>query len=376
MAIYYDDRFSLTGTSITRADLEALKKNTIKPSNPPLKEEEVLENKKLIKDFNKSLKVPFGIKFGNLVYNNRTKSKSPYGNSYYSIRTNSNGEIESYKVEPKEEINQDKNPLSVKGIKLEVNGDYYFFNIKDKDCEECSFIYTPVSRSKYPLFNHSRSISNTNQIISAIENYYYVKIKSYEESSRIFKYKPVKKQMFISNSFDETFNMVKNNNPSFSEEQVLNEAYKAKKKKYQITKLHFNWLCKEDNVVRDVVEVYDAETKKNLKFIFDDVEFIGINFEKLIKGLNAKTYIKPPSCGGFVKVIKHKSKNKINFDKVYILKNQIIIGRSKVIAQLVDQETNKTISVDNNKIVRYDNKNNFKKEAPVKKQKLKEDSIF
>lgn len=118
----------------------------------------------------------------------------------------------------------------------------------------------------YKLFKASGKNNNTNYITQSISDSTHnrivstvlVKIRSYEESSVIFGYKPTKKEMFESGNF------------------------------FNIEDFDVQYLCKKDGKIRDVIVI--KYKNRAFKFSIDDVEFHYPDIEKL---LNLKGYNKP-----------------------------------------------------------------------------------
>lgn len=100
-------------------------------------------------------------------------------------------------------------------------------------------------------FHIPRSLTRLDEI----KELCFVKIKSYEESGKIFGYSNVKRKM-------------------------MNEGLN-----YTIFNILPDFVCKKDEVKRDIVEV--TVNDKNIKFLIDDLEFIFPDTELLTKGYTA-----------------------------------------------------------------------------------------
>ena len=105
------------------------------------------------------------------------------------------------------------------------------------------------------VFDHKKGYyTNENSVdYNKLKDCCFAKIKGYELSSEVFKYTSKKKEMFNSN------------------------------KLFLISKCYDNYLCKYDNTSRNIVEVIDPITKKKLKFVSSDIEFVFPDFERIIK---------------------------------------------------------------------------------------------
>lgn len=105
------------------------------------------------------------------------------------------------------------------------------------------------------VFDHKKGYyTNENSVdYNKLKDCCFAKIKGYELSSEVFKYTSKKKEMFNSN------------------------------KLFSISKCYDNYLCKYDDISRNIVEVIDPITKKKLKFVSSDIEFVFPDFERIIK---------------------------------------------------------------------------------------------
>lgn len=111
---------------------------------------------------------------------------------------------------------------------------------------------------KYKIKNGKYIVNyqNYDSFTYIINNFLKFKIKDYQLSSNIFGYKKTKKEMFESN------------------------------KQYEIENFYEDFTCKKDNVVRNIVEIFNGE--KVLKFVLDDIEIIYPDIDKLLKGFQPK----------------------------------------------------------------------------------------
>lgn len=105
------------------------------------------------------------------------------------------------------------------------------------------------------VFDHKQGYyTNENSVdYNKLKDCCFVKIKGYELSSNVFKYTSKKKEMFNTN------------------------------KLFLISKCYDDYLCKYDDISRNIVEVIDPITKKKLKFVSSDIEFVFPDFERIIK---------------------------------------------------------------------------------------------
>ena len=105
------------------------------------------------------------------------------------------------------------------------------------------------------VFDHKKGYyTNENSVdYNKLKDCCFVKIKGYGLSSEVFKYTLKKKEMFNSTRL------------------------------FSISKCYDNYLCKYDDVLRNIVEVIDPITKKKLKFVSSDIEFVFPDFERIIK---------------------------------------------------------------------------------------------
>lgn len=105
------------------------------------------------------------------------------------------------------------------------------------------------------IYDHKKGYyTNENSVdYNKLKDCCFAKIKGYGLSSEVFKYTLKKKEMFNSN------------------------------KLFSISKCYDNYLCKYDDISRNIVEVMDPITKKKLKFVSSDIEFVFPDFERIIK---------------------------------------------------------------------------------------------
>lgn len=102
--------------------------------------------------------------------------------------------------------------------------------------------------------NSSKSTTKRSNLLTSIKDIVFVKIKAYEESAKIFRYGKLKKKMFESNSL------------------------------FVINDILIDYTCKEDSLIRDVVEV--IHEGRSYKFIGAELEFIYPDVSQLTKGFS------------------------------------------------------------------------------------------
>lgn len=102
------------------------------------------------------------------------------------------------------------------------------------------------------MYWHPRYLSNLDRIKAVC----LIKIKSCDESVRLFRNKSIKKQMMESGE-----NFIINN-------------------------FILNYECKEDGITRDIVEITSPNGKKNIKFAITDLEFLLPDTSLLLQGYN------------------------------------------------------------------------------------------
>jgi hypothetical protein len=117
----------------------------------------------------------------------------------------------------------------------------------------------------------------------------HVRIKSFSQSGDLFGYKPTKELMMKSNQL------------------------------FEINDVLFDYKCKKDEVLRNVIEV--AYKDKSLKFVYEDLEFIYPDVEILRKG-----YTEPID-----RTIRRNSKVKIIDDRKIPLKRNSVFKVSSVV---------------------------------------------
>lgn len=338
-------------------------------------DKEKIEDKKLIKDFIIDYR-KYELSFGELKYESKqisrrkvsSKSRSRFIPSLESQYYTSLGN--------KVPTNENRNPETILGIQFLIKNNWSVLKLDPKSFDDNSYRYNFVSKIKRPSVGNVISVSGNGAITRIIEKYYFVKIKNYKLSSELFSYSSIKKSMFISNSFDETYEQVKRDNQSLTEQQVLDLAHKAKRKKYVINKIHFNHFCKKDNIIRDVVEILDKESGRNVKFAFEDVEFIKPDFDSLSKCVNPPKKKEKIDIGTLV-TIKNVKQSLAKTDCVYTVKELLKTDDEGLtrLAVIYDEDLKKLITVKFKNLKKYDPPK--KKAVKSKKdvEKISEDFI-
>jgi len=341
-------------------------------------DKEKIENKKLIKDFISDFK-KYELTFGELNYESKPLSKRKrFPRNTTRIPESGLRFSQIYYGYDGNKLSTDKNEIqeTILGIQFLAKNNYYVLKLEPKSFDDNSYRYNFVSKIKRPVIGNAISITGNSSITRVIEKYYFVKIKNYKLSSKLFSYSSIKKSMFISNSFDETYEQVKRDNQSLTEQQVLDLAHKAKRKKYVINKIHFNHLCKKDNIIRDVVEILDKESGRNVKFAFEDVEFIKPDFDSLSKCVNPPKKKEKIDIGTLV-TIKNVKQSLAKTDYVYTVKELLKTDDEGLIrlAVIYDEDLKKLITVKFKNLKKYDPPK--KKAVKSKKdvEKLSEDFI-
>jgi hypothetical protein len=118
---------------------------------------------------------------------------------------------------------------------------------------------------------------------------------------------------------------------------------------YNIENITFNYCCKKDNINRDIVEIHDKETNRNLKFVFDDLDIVFPDFKNLYKGWS-KPKDRTITSGKSFKIINNKNIRNIKIgtigkiDKILEVKGS---GNCKYLQ----------VTLENNKIIKLTKKN-------------------
>lgn len=159
-----------------------------------------------------------------------------------------------------------------------------------------SLLIIDINNFKYKLVDNNAiySINYSIQSIDKIKQLAFVKIKSYKESSRLFGYGKIKKEMF-----EKSQDIIKDN--GFGVQKTI------KGELFIIDSILQEFTCKKDKSIRDIFQIkYNG---KNLKFAATDLELIYPEIDQIIKGFNNKkdrTIRKNSNV-----LIKTKNKNKI-----------------------------------------------------------------
>lgn len=130
-----------------------------------------------------------------------------------------------------------------------------------------------IDNYKYELMNHSVNYLINYSITSdeKIKQLAYVKIKSYKESSRLFGYGKIKKEMY-----EKSLDLVKDN--GFGIQKI------QKGELFIIDAILPDFTCKKDKSIKDIFQIkYNG---KNLKFVSTDLELVYPDIKSIIKGFN------------------------------------------------------------------------------------------
>jgi len=160
--------------------------------------------------------------------------------------------------------------------KVELGSNNSLYIIKNSSTNE--FEILNISNKQYieEISGFSNFISRDN-----ITNIAFLKLKGYEQSANLFKYGPLKKEMYETNSYDEIYN--KELSKGKSEDLAKKLAIQANHKKYNFNEILIDYKTKEDGIIRNLVTVI-SNTGRAVKFVINEVEFVFPDFNKILKG--------------------------------------------------------------------------------------------